>query len=135
MMLNMLWRVSSLFVLIYSVIHLWPFKGRTFCSNFVLCCNVYNVFTYHELETTCFLVPFLQMESAISWIFGPFLFALAIDLLIDWCIDCSEGADGELEGLLGRKHAWETTTKKAANRYYYLTTKSYSRCLVCNFYV
>jgi len=27
-----------------------------------------------------------------------------------------EGADGELEGMLGRKHAWETTTKKAAHR-------------------
>jgi len=28
----------------------------------------------------------------------------------------TEGADGELEGMLGRKHAWETTTKKAAHR-------------------
>jgi len=27
-----------------------------------------------------------------------------------------KGADGELEGMLGRKHAWETTTKKAAHR-------------------
>merc|ERR1719391_1739775 len=28
----------------------------------------------------------------------------------------TEGADGELEGMLGRKHAWENMTKKAANR-------------------
>merc|ERR1719391_525107 len=28
----------------------------------------------------------------------------------------TKGADGELEGMLGRKHAWENMTKKAANR-------------------
>ena len=27
-----------------------------------------------------------------------------------------EVADGELEGMLDRKHAWVSTTKKAANR-------------------
>merc|ERR1740128_526371 len=29
----------------------------------------------------------------------------------------TEGADGELEGMLGRKHAWESYTKKAANSF------------------
>ena len=28
----------------------------------------------------------------------------------------SEHADGELEGMLVRKHEWESTTKKASNR-------------------
>jgi len=27
-----------------------------------------------------------------------------------------ESADGELEGMLVRKHEWESTTKKASNR-------------------
>ena len=32
------------------------------------------------------------------------------------CLFIAEHPDGELEGMLVRKHEWESTTKKASNR-------------------
>ena len=47
------------------------------------------------------------------------LYYMAIALQINhWLTDVVvEHPDGELEGVLVRKHEWESTTKKASNRW------------------
>ena len=62
-----------------------------------LCCTIFNFLSYYHyivLLGSLLIVPVLIDDPG----FSP------------------ESGDGELEGMLVRKHEWESTTKKASNR-------------------
>ena len=76
-----------LFNIVYTVMYLWPLRAL-YC---------------HSIKH----LPSLLSTFAWGWLFVIFG-------VIILCV--SEHADGELEGMLVRKHEWESTTKKASNR-------------------